>query len=271
MNKNALAISFYPTDKCNFSCKYCYRKNNKFKEEASIQQLDTMFKNLSNYTIESFTIFGGEPSLYRHINYLIDGIIEKLQCYKITIFTNGSNKNFLIDLSKNKYINYIQVRISCHLEYYEAIKENLLDTYNLFPNITTTNLIDATNRNKFYQYIEDCIYYNWKYYVTPIIDDNNNYKNSVYWNESFANELKEKYNITYTNNFKHKFLLQKCYNNFMIINPDGSTQYTHCHYNIKNTNIFQNNWLHKNQYIICKNPFGINCSTKCNNSYHEKN
>ena len=132
MNKDALAISFYPTDKCNFSCEYCYRKNKKINGEATIEQLDTMFSNLSKYEIHSFTIFGGEPSLYKNINYLIDGIVEKLSCLNITIFTNGSNKKFLKDLSKHQYIDNVQVRISCHLEYYNLIKENLLEVYNLF-------------------------------------------------------------------------------------------------------------------------------------------
>ena len=99
---------------------------------------------------------------------------------------------------------------------------------------------------------------------------NNNYKNSIYWDEDFVKELKNQYNITYENEFKSTFLLKKCYNNFLIINPNGSVQYTYCHNKIKTTNIFEDNWTHNNQYVKCKNPFGINCSTKCNLSYHEK-
>lgn len=272
MNKDELSVSLYPTSKCNFSCDYCYMKDYHYENDMSIEQIDYMLKNLSKYKLHSFTIFGGEPSYYKNVYYLIDAISE--HCNDITIFTNGSNADFFDRLLSNKNIDNIHLRISCHPQYYKTfIKENLINFYHKFKNITTTNLLDATHKEEIYEYIEDSIKYGWKYYLTPVINDNdtNEYMSGMYWDENFVTKLKTNYNINQnSNNFNIKYLLHKCYNNFVTINPDGSTNYTQCHSHIKNNNIFLNDWTHKNIPVVCKKTKGIPCSKKCGLAYHEK-
>lgn len=93
---------------CNFSCTYCYEKNNICKnsiiEDAVLDIiLDYINSNMqNNYSI---IFFGGEPTLYiDKIEYFISRCFNKNINY--SIFTNGSNMDKLIDI-ENKYNIYI--------------------------------------------------------------------------------------------------------------------------------------------------------------------
>lgn len=93
---------------CNFSCAYCYEKNNICKnsviEDAVLDIiLDYINSNMqNNYSI---IFFGGEPTLYMDkIEYFISRCLNKNINY--SIFTNGSNMDKLIDI-ENKYNIYI--------------------------------------------------------------------------------------------------------------------------------------------------------------------
>lgn len=94
------------TDKCNFLCKHCFA--NKHDYELKVDSWVKIFNNICKKDIQSITITGGEPLLYK-------GLFELLSKVKIrkTILTLDTNAS-LINESNIKKIekHFKKIRIS---------------------------------------------------------------------------------------------------------------------------------------------------------------
>lgn len=94
------------TDKCNFRCKHCFA--NKKDLELSVQSWKRIFDNICKEKIQSITITGGEPLLYKDLFILLKQL--HLRKTLLTLDTNAS----LINENNIKLIEkyFKKVRIS---------------------------------------------------------------------------------------------------------------------------------------------------------------
>ena len=90
MNKYNV-INFHITDKCNFSCKYCFGKFN--ASELSLNKAKKVIDSVERYFIKNdikdgrINFAGGEPLLYPYLDGLIDYCSQKK--INVSIVTNG--------------------------------------------------------------------------------------------------------------------------------------------------------------------------------------
>lgn len=94
------------TDKCNFRCKHCFANKNDL--ELSVQSWKRIFDNICKEKIQSITITGGEPLLYKDLFILLKQL--HLRKTLLTLDTNAS----LINENNIKLIEkyFKKVRIS---------------------------------------------------------------------------------------------------------------------------------------------------------------
>lgn len=96
-NLNELNINIDVTNKCNYNCYYCYAKNDVYKSDfnkVSLERhdVDTLVRAISmidKYDV-NIHIIGGEPTLFKHLNYFIDKLDNLDNVKNINILTNGS-------------------------------------------------------------------------------------------------------------------------------------------------------------------------------------
>ena len=70
-NKIRYSISWVLTNKCNLTCKFCFKK---LCEDKNLEQNKKIFDNLSQINIEKLTLSGGEPLLYDGFYELVEYI-----------------------------------------------------------------------------------------------------------------------------------------------------------------------------------------------------
>ena len=94
------------TDKCNFRCKHCFA--NKFDYELKVDSWVKIFNNICKDDIQSITITGGEPLLYKGLWELLRKV--KLRKTILTLDTNASliNEKNIKDIEKH----FKKIRIS---------------------------------------------------------------------------------------------------------------------------------------------------------------
>lgn len=107
MNTNIQHIEIILTYECNFRCKYCYEKKNGYNvKHISNNVIDDILHYCDWYLKEypydelSLNFWGGEPSLkidliQKIVNYYLNN-----NRVKFVIYTNGSNINQLLEISK---------------------------------------------------------------------------------------------------------------------------------------------------------------------------
>ncbi|WP_158273701.1 radical SAM/SPASM domain-containing protein [Pectobacterium versatile] len=106
------SLFIYLTDKCNFTCKHCYRNNDYL--HSSVLNLSDWYEIVKGFHKNGggeVTISGGEPLLYRDIIYLIK-FIKSLEI-KLTILSNGTlwENVFRKDTDILKLIDEIQISL----------------------------------------------------------------------------------------------------------------------------------------------------------------
>ena len=94
------------TDKCNFRCKHCFANKNDF--ELTMQSWKKIFENICKEKIQSITITGGEPLLYKELFLLLKQV--KVRRTLLAMDTNAS----LVNESNIKLIEkyFKKVRVS---------------------------------------------------------------------------------------------------------------------------------------------------------------
>ncbi len=94
------------TDRCNLSCKFCFRRL-KIKE-SSFTEIKRIIKKLSEYNTDTLVLSGGEPLLIKDIKKIL--IFTKKQKIKTVLQTNGillkKKIKFLIP-----YIDWISISL----------------------------------------------------------------------------------------------------------------------------------------------------------------
>lgn len=141
-----LYIILLLNSKCNYRCSYCCTTEikshmdslNANKSELSIKEIDYVLDNLTNNNIR-LLIMGGEPTLSKNLNYLLDKAFTKPNIKTIEILTNGSipltkfniNPKTLIVFTYHPYKNH-QRNLIENIKF--CIKHNIEYEFNLmFP------------------------------------------------------------------------------------------------------------------------------------------
>lgn len=107
-------ISIIATNNCNKSCFYCINSHTDRTKELDVKKaLKNIKKAVDKYNIKEAVILGGEPTLYKDLFKLIDGL-KKMNLRKFGLTTNGiklvNDHNYTEQLV-NSGINWIN--ISC--------------------------------------------------------------------------------------------------------------------------------------------------------------
>lgn len=113
-NSKKLWITWSILDACNYSCIYCPIKSNKYASRGILDETIVYINNINRsnkgrrVNIE-VTLFGGEPTLHKDLEYIIKSLSSK---NKVRVFTNLSANS---SLYKNLYSKYnVQYSISYH-------------------------------------------------------------------------------------------------------------------------------------------------------------
>jgi organic radical activating enzyme len=143
-------INFYQTnwtltEKCNFNCTYCANQH-KRKNGTSLAR-DTMLRTLDNlrYTNKEryfFALEGGEPTLYEHLDEMLEYIARYFSDKKntIRIVTNGSasakKMQELLTICANSNIMFI---ITLHFE--SGLVDNIMEKLSTFDAATLKHFL----------------------------------------------------------------------------------------------------------------------------------
>ncbi|WP_242826769.1 radical SAM/SPASM domain-containing protein [Butyrivibrio sp. NC3005] len=106
--KFPLIVKWAITDKCNFSCKHCYRSQR--KKEISRENANMIIEELHKERVGCVAITGGEPLMAKEFIYIINSLHEK--GIETEIATNGYfiTKD-IISLFKKNGISTIQISL----------------------------------------------------------------------------------------------------------------------------------------------------------------
>ncbi len=81
------------TESCNLRCPYCFASEfvNKNAKEMPFENYKAAKEWLLNSGEEGFGLIGGEPTVYRHFDKVLDDIIYDDRIKRVTVFTNAIN------------------------------------------------------------------------------------------------------------------------------------------------------------------------------------
>ncbi len=121
---NKQDISIYFNLNCNLNCSYCYveHMNESMTYENMLVLLENINKHKTNLNIQ---ILGGEPTLYKHIEYFVNNIDKR---HSLNFITNGIKASTL-DLKLDQYQSSIMISIHYEYineEYFQNIKKTIL-------------------------------------------------------------------------------------------------------------------------------------------------
>jgi len=107
---------------CNMRCYYCHNEGNNTINKLSIDDIELLIKNASDFNLKSIRLTGGEPMIHDDI-FNICKLIKKKYDLKIGINTNGIELEKIVNLIKCGFIDRIVVGI----DYYDnKISKNSL-------------------------------------------------------------------------------------------------------------------------------------------------
>ena len=107
--KNFHVVNYHITNRCNYHCTYCFGKFNGQKD-PSLADAQKIIRNIADYFTQNnikdgrINFAGGEPTLYEHLDELID--YTSSLGIRVSIVTNGS-------LLTSERIRSWQGKVSC--------------------------------------------------------------------------------------------------------------------------------------------------------------
>ncbi|MGC9218758.1 MAG: radical SAM protein [Athalassotoga sp.] len=156
---NRLKIDIAITNKCNFSCEYCYERNSNKQADEHIdrEQFISLLKKYINYMLKNYSIkllqvvwLGGEPLLeFSLISQINQELMNLASDYKISysniLVTNGYliNETIVKKLS-NQNVKYIQITLDGNENFHNK-KRTLINGGNTYSKILNgiSNLLAA--------------------------------------------------------------------------------------------------------------------------------
>ena len=202
-----LIADLYINENCNFNCEYCATKAAKWDcfKPMSFDKAKYIidYITLSKYDV-ILCILGGEPTLNKDLNKIIDYASTKPQIKELELYTNGST-----NLSKI-HIDKCRVVISIHPYMYSKFRDKILSNISLLnkdkllvkimnENIDVQNIINDLNNIENVNYIVS--------YITNVDDS---FRSSVNKIDKKVIRVDDDL-ITYDEYIKNYFILPKGY------------------------------------------------------------
>lgn len=104
-------IQFFPSFGCDRECKFCFNKDIIPNRVAAPDEFAFMLQRMAKGGIFELDILGGEPTLYPHLEHLVDTALGNK--IKVFLSSNGLDTNLLIRiLGKNHNRNFLNIGIS---------------------------------------------------------------------------------------------------------------------------------------------------------------
>ena len=160
-----LEIAIYPTLNCNLGCKFCFVKNkNIIHNEISAEEWLKVVGEAKKIGVLSISVLGGEPTKYKDIEVLLNGI-EMLNI-NTTMTSNGveiadSIKKILIDSKHIVPIFSIQSFSEKNKELMGVSYQKTLDTVKYMldneKEVRLNSVYTNQDINEFYEIIDYCI------------------------------------------------------------------------------------------------------------------
>lgn len=164
-------IDLYLSPKCCFNCEYCYVKND-YRDIKTIPLQDAFYfiDCISKAQNVNLSLLGGEPTLYKDLNSVIDYAVNKVD--ELELYTNGST-----DLSKF-HLDKLKTVISIHPRYYKKFKNRFLSNieyldknkfhYQIRLIMENTDLTEIYNDLKNYDFLKEFVYSpSGNYFILP--------------------------------------------------------------------------------------------------------
>lgn len=109
-------IQFFPSFKCNRGCDFCFNRGiSSTARETSPDELAFILQAIKEAGIYELDILGGEPTLYSHLEILIDSASK--QNMRVFLSSNGTDINFLKHLlNKNRAWDFLNIGLSLNDE-----------------------------------------------------------------------------------------------------------------------------------------------------------
>lgn len=278
---NKIVIKYYITDVCNFTCDYCCVKSRRYKNlyTPTKEDIDNLIKNLKLIHIEMIEIYGGEPTLNKHLCYFIEETHKQLNVKRYKIFTNGTGKKEVYEKIaelRDIYNISIEILLSFHPKYSLKYIQNYNMINDLFhDNVKLKILLDLRYKDNINDFINSDIHIQNKVIClmeNSEMSSNNNFnvyddinKNLYHTKEEliefikkYGYTLNDAVQITYANPYYKK----RCTSNCITITSNGNINYDNCfsmeNNRYKNFNIYENVFYYKNVQKICNNEYVVN-------------
>lgn len=290
---NKIVIKYYITDVCNFTCDYCCVKSRRYKNlyTPTKEDIDNLIKNLKLIHIEMIEIYGGEPTLNKHLCYFIEETHKQLNVKRYKIFTNGTGKKEVYEKIaelRDIYNISIEILLSFHPKYSLEYIDNYHMINDLFhDDVKLKVLLDLRYKENIDTFLNSGINITNKVIClmenSELPNNNKSFDVEQNLNENIYHKSKEelieflkKFNytiddaitMTYYNPNHNKI----CNSNCLTITSTGYINYDGCFRDLseryKNFNVYKNMFYYKNIQKKCSNKYIINVP-RCLQHLHE--
>jgi len=119
-SSNLINYSLFILTICNLKCNYCYaRKIKKWNQILPLNEIKSILKHLKNSPNFSITLLGGEPTLHKDLNSILNLLIEMDNCEVIELYTNGMIYRELPKSNKIKlFMSFHGMKMNLFVNYY---------------------------------------------------------------------------------------------------------------------------------------------------------
>ncbi|MDY3740902.1 MAG: viperin family antiviral radical SAM protein [Selenomonadaceae bacterium] len=207
---NKLKINLHITQKCNYSCRYCFAHFFN-TNDLSVEQWKIIIDNLENSNLINYINFaGGEPCLYKGLLELID--YAKNKGFKTSIITNGSlllheniptkdlfSKIDMLGISVDSFDKNDLIKLGCCTKQKNILEKSqlkeiiyLAKTINPNVKIKLNTVVSYINKNTQLTYIEnEIIIDRWKFLKMKLFSNKEfSNKDLLIFDEEFEKFLK---------------------------------------------------------------------------------
>lgn len=250
-----LKISINLTDYCNYNCNYCIADvpNKINKQNIKKEYIKFFFDYIKRKHISDIkfrvNLLGGEPTLYKDIDFVIDSILYNYPDTILKLVTNGSASIDYYEKMINKY--NIRLNISYHPEF--ADDEHFIDILqmlnkNSYNNYEILILLDYDYYDKIISFVNKLNNYEYNIGVNYIVLAGIDYNNTKF---SIFNDLISSKNNIYGLELYRLTFEKKVIN---LSYKDISS------FNSNNINIFKGMKCYINHWTIYNNKIKLLCS-----------
>ena len=120
-------VQFYPTLRCDLSCKACFNRGIPFTDDIKINDYERVASVLIDNGIREIDILGGEPALHPDIERILD--INVKRSIRTSVSTNGCNIPVLKKISSRFPKDYIQIGVSLYEDTFSAELNDFIFQY----------------------------------------------------------------------------------------------------------------------------------------------